>query len=553
MPFNSSRYKTASPFDFPERTWQSRHLETAPTWCSVDLRDGNQALVEPMGSDRKLRLFELLVSMGYREIEVGFPAASQTDFDFVRRLIEEKRIPDSVTIQVLVQARQSLIERTFEAIAGARRVIVHVYNSTSELQRRVVFKLPKDAVRDLAVRGTAWVKQCAKAQATTEVVLEYSPESFTGTELAFAREICDAVIDEWDPARGEKVIINLPATVEMTSPNVYADQIEWMIKNLRRRKDAVISVHAHNDRGCAVAATELAVLAGAERVEGTLFGNGERTGNVDLVTLGMNLYSQGIEPGIDFSNMQEVITVFEECCRIPIHPRHPYAGQLVFTAFSGSHQDAIRKGFEAMGSNRESTWEVPYLPIDPSDLGRAYEPLVRINSQSGKGGIAFVLERTARYRIPKGLAIEFGHVIQKITDTTGKELRPEDVVAAFDQEYMPGQSELSLEKCEIHRPNAELCLVHATVKSGTVERAVEGAGNGPIDAFLKGINQAFGLTLHCVDYAEHALDEREDAKAIAYVQLRGQDHARYGVGIASDIAVASLNAVLSAIPRLSTP
>jgi 2-isopropylmalate synthase len=549
MPFDSRRYRPINSVDFPQRRWPNQRLTAAPRWCSVDLRDGNQALVEPMGSDRKLRLFEHLVRIGYKEIEVGFPAASQTDFDFVRMLIDGGHVPEDVTIQVLVQAREPLIARTFEAIRGARRVIVHLYNSTSTVQRRVVFGMTPEAVRDLAVRGTQWVKSRALELVGTEVVFEYSPESFTGTELDVAVAICDAVVDAWDPSPEHKMIINLPATVEMTTPNVYADQIEWMIGHLARRSSVVVSVHAHNDRGCAVAATELALLAGAERVEGTLFGNGERTGNVDLVTLAMNLYSQGIDPEIDFSNLAETVRVYEECCRLVVPPRHPYAGELVFTAFSGSHQDAIRKGLEALSNQTHAAWEVPYLPIDPSDLGRKYEPLVRINSQSGKGGIAFVLERSAGYRVPKGLAIEFSRVIQRITDGTGKELRPEAVVAAFDEEYLVAGPDAPEVSCEIHRRTEELCEVSGVVRYKGEERRVQGAGNGPIDAFLKGFNRAFGVELHCVDYSEHALDEREDAKAISYVQLRMGDRVKYGVGIANDISIASLRAVVSAATR----
>ena len=498
-----------------------------------------------------MRLFELLVQMGYREIEVGFPAASQTDFDFVRQLINEHRIPDDVTIQVLVQARLPLIERTFEAIFGAKRAIIHLYNSTSTVQRRVVFGMSKDEVRALAVQGTRWVKDAARAQSQTEVIFQYSPESFTGTELDFALEVCNSVVDEWNPSPEQKLILNLPATVEVSSPNVYADQIEWMIRHLRRRSEVIVSVHAHNDRGCAVAATELAMLAGAERVEGTLFGNGERTGNVDLVTLGMNLYCQGIEPMVDFSRVPAIAQVYETCCQMPIHPRHPYAGELVFTAFSGSHQDAIRKGLEAMAGQPKAPWEVPYLTLDPADVGRDYEPLVRINSQSGKGGIAYVLERNAGFHVPKGLAVEFSQVVQQMTDGSGKELRPEAVLEAFEREYLNEAQTFSLVHCGVHRDSEEHCRVSATVRLGGVERVIEGVGKGPIDAFVKAVNHGFALALHCVDYAEHALSEGEDAMAVAYVGLRDGSRHRYGVGKACDISMASLNAVWSAVQRLT--
>lgn len=549
MPYRPNRYSTVKFVDFSERTWPNQRITHAPRWCAVDLRDGNQALVEPMGSERKMELFLLLVRLGYKEIEVGFPAASQTDFDFVRRLIDENRIPIDVTIQVLVQARLPLIERTIEAIAGARRAIVHLYNSTSTVQRRVVFGMTPEEVKALAVQGTRWVKEAAQRIPQTQVLFQYSPESFTGTELEVARDVCAAVIDEWDPSEDNKMIINLPATVEMTTPNIYADQIEWMIMHLRRRKEVIISVHTHNDRGCAVAATELAMLAGAERVEGTLFGNGERTGNVDLVTLALNLYSQGIDPKVDFSSVPEVAKTYERCCQLPIHPRHPYAGELVFTAFSGSHQDAIRKGLEVMGKDTSAYWEVPYLTIDPSDIGRDYEPLVRINSQSGKGGVAFVLERHGGYQVPKGLAAEFSQVIQRMTDGTGKELHPNLVVSAFEGEYMRDELAYRLVKVRVHRESDAHCHVDTIVEHDGTEYSVEGEGSGPIDAFVRAMNATFGAELHCVDYAEHALSEGEDAVAVAYVGLRDSVGHGFGVGKARDIVVASIHAVLSAVSR----
>lgn len=550
MPFDVQRYQPVVPIHLPDRRWPSRAIQRAPQWCSVDLRDGNQALVEPMGYDRKLRLFELLVRIGFKQIEVGFPAASQTDFDFIRRLIDENRIPEDVTIQVLVQARQDLIVRTFDAIRGTTRAIVHLYNSTSELQRRVVFAKDRAAILALAVQGTAWVREQAERLAATAITYEYSPESFTGTELDFAAEVCDAVSLAWGATEARKMVLNLPATVEMATPNVYADQVEWMIRHLARRPACIVSVHAHNDRGTAVAATELAMMAGAERVEGTLFGNGERTGNVDLVTVAMNLYSQGIEPELDFSNLPDVARVYEQCCRLPVHPRHPYAGGLVYTAFSGSHQDAIKKGLEALSNGRQKVWEVPYLPIDPADVGRAYEPLVRINSQSGKGGVAFVLERAAGYRIPKALAVSFSQSIQRVTDASGAELSASDIVERFRCEYLTDRDDTRLERVEAHREAFNHCRIQATVWESGKSVEVSGEGNGPIDAFVRGLNAARAFDIHCIDYAEHALGEGEDAEAVAYVMLRGAKGDAWGVGQAADIVVASLRAVLSAVARL---
>ncbi len=532
------------------RTWPDRTLDTAPAWCSVDLRDGNQALVEPMGSDRKLLLFETLVKVGFRDIEVGFPAASQTDFDFVRQLIEEGRIPGHVRIQVLTQAREGLIARTVEAVRGARSVVLHLYNSTSELQRRVVFGLDQGAVKDLAVQGALWVKAAARTLEGTEVAFEYTPESFTGTEVAYAKEVCDAVVEAWDPAPGEKVIINLPATVEMTTANIYADQIEWMHRNLAHRERVVLSLHTHNDRGCSVAATELGLLAGADRVEGTLFGNGERTGNVDLVTVALNLYTQGIDPGLDFSDLPALVKVAEFCNRLPVPHRQPYAGELVFTAFSGSHQDAINKGLAALKREANPLWEVPYLPIDPSDVGRQYEPIIRINSQSGKGGVAFVLEQGYGFAVPKGLAQEFSRVIQGITDATGEELPAEAIFEAFRREYQEG-GRFELTESYTHRERKDHCTMSATVLDRGRPVLLEAVGNGPIDAFLRGFRQAFGLDVHVRDYSEHALGGGENAEAVAYILLReGDGPSCYGVGRHGDIVEASLLAILSAANRL---
>jgi 2-isopropylmalate synthase len=548
---NVKRYRPIPPVKLTNRSWPDRALSAAPRWCSVDLRDGNQALIEPMGRDRKLRFFETLVKVGLREIEVGFPAASQTDFDFVRMLIDEGRIPENVTIQVLTQAREHLIARTIDAVRGARRAIVHVYNSVSVLQRRVVFGMDRPAIKEMAVQGTRWVKEHAKTLKDTEVILEYSPESFTGTEMEYAAEVSDAVVETWGATPERKMILNLPATVEMSAPNVYADQIEWMHKNLKHRDKVVISLHTHNDRGCAVAAAELGMLAGAERVEGTLFGNGERTGNADLVTVAMNMFSQGIDPGLDFSDLPNLVEVFEYCNHLPVPARHPYAGELVFTAFSGSHQDAIKKGLEALDREKNPYWEVPYLPIDPADVGRKYEPLVRINSQSGKGGVAFVLERTHGYAVPKGLAIEFSHAVQRITDATGEELSPSAVFEAFDREYLKG-GRYVLSDFDVHREGKEACTLKAAVLDSGKRVALEATGNGPIDAFVRGVRQALGMDVRLLDYSEHALDNGENAEAVAYVQLRHADgHTTFGVGRDDDIVAASLRAVLSGLNRLS--
>ena len=540
------RYHPVSPVVLPDRTWPDRVITQAPTWCSVDLRDGNQALVEPMGPERKLQFFETLVALGFKEIEVGFPSASQTDFDFLRRLIDEERIPEDVTIQVLTQAREGLIARTMEALRGAKRVIVHLYNSTSTLQRRVVFGLEQEAIQAMAVQGTRWVKEGVRALVGTQVTLEYSPESFTGTELEFAAQVSDAVVEAWGPAPGEKVILNLPATVEMAGPHHYADQIEWMHRNLKHRQQVVLSVHAHNDRGCAVAATELAMLAGAERVEGTLFGNGERTGNVDLVTVALNLYTHGVDPRLDLSDLPALVAVFETCNRLPVPARHPYAGELVFTAFSGSHQDAIKKGLAALKRDQNPRWEVPYLPIDPADLGRQYEPIIRINSQSGKGGVAFVLEQSYGFVLPKELAMEFSQVVQRITDTTGEELRPERIFTAFEQEYLqPGSWVLA--DFDARHETQHQCRLQAQLQTGARQVAFQCQGNGPIDAFIHGLRQELGLDAHVLSYSEHALGEGENAEAVAYVRLRLGDRTRFGVGRDQDIVAASLKAVINGI------
>ena len=548
---NPHRYRPATPVGLSDRSWPDQVVTQAPRWCSVDLRDGNQALVEPMGHERKMRFFKTLVKIGVKEIEVGFPSASQTDFDFLRWLIEQNQIPDDVTIQVLTQARKPLIDRTVEALKGSRRAILHLYNSTSTLQRRVVFGLDRDEIRELAVQGTRWVKEAVAGLEGSEIILEYSPESFTGTELDFAAEVSDAVVEAWQPRPGEKVIINLPATVEMATPNHYADQIEWMHRNLKRRDQMILSVHTHNDRGCAVAATELALLAGAERVEGTLFGNGERTGNVDLVTVALNLFTQGIDPRLDLSDLPGLVEVFEFCNNLPVPARHPYAGELVFTAFSGSHQDAINKGLQALGKQNEDIWQVPYLPIDPADVGRQYDAIIRINSQSGKGGVAFVLEQSYGYAVPKGLAVEFSRTVQRITDATGEELAPAGIFAAFEREYLaPGRFELV--DFNVRHEARDRCTLNAALSDRGREVSFEAKGNGPINAFVTGLKAAIGVDIHVLNYHEHALGDGSSATAVAYVHLRARNETtRYGVGQDEDIVAATLAAVLSAVNGLT--
>jgi 2-isopropylmalate synthase len=548
------KYRPFPPVDLPDRRWPGNAITAAPAWCSVDLRDGNQALIDPMDVHRKRRLFEVLVRMGFKEIEVGFPSSSQPDFDFVRLLIEEGLIPDDVTIQVLTQSREELIERTFESVAGARRAIVHLYNSTSTLQRRVVFGLDRDGVVAIAVRGAALIKRLASDHRTTEFIFEYSPESFTGTELDFAKEISDAVIEVWQPTPGQKMILNLPATVEMSTPNIYADQIEWCHRNINRRNSFVLSVHPHNDRGSAVAATELALMAGAERVEGTLFGNGERTGNVDLITLALNLFSQGVEPGLDISNIDELRRIVEACNQLPIHPRHPYVGDLVYTAFSGSHQDAIKKGMEALAASKNEVWEVPYLPIDPHDVGRTYEAIIRVNSQSGKGGVAYILKNDYHLDLPRRLQIEFMRVIQGITDVTGKEITPEEIWRAFEATYlapMPALELVETDTSDHAGTGGDRTKLQAVIRTGGVQRTVVGSGNGPIAALTDALARECGIRLRVVDYAEHAIGTGSDATAVAYIEAAGEKGAPvWGVGLHSNILTASLRAVVSAANRL---
>lgn len=543
------KYKPFQAIDIPDRQWPSRTIEHAPTWCSVDLRDGNQALIEPMDAERKLRMFKTLCDIGFKEIEIGFPAASQTDFDFCRQLIEEDLIPEDVTIQVLCQCREELIQRTFEALEGARRVIFHIYNSTSTVQRRVVFGLDRAGIIDIAVRGTTLVKQLAAERPQTEWVLQYSPESFTGTELEFAVEIVDAVNAVWQPTPANKVIINLPATVEMATPNIYADQIEWFGRHVKNRESIVLSVHPHNDRGTGVAAAELAQMAGAERVEGTLFGNGERTGNVDVVTLALNLFTQGIDPQLDFSDINAAVRCAEYCNQLPVHPRHPYAGELVFTAFSGSHQDAIKKGFAARQEG--DIWDIPYLPIDPQDVGRSYEAVIRVNSQSGKGGVAYLLERDQGVVMPRRLQIEFSGVVQEIADRTGKELSSALIWETFQAEYL-GEQIYQLQDYRSQRDSEQSQEgLTATIRVGDAEHIAGGRGNGPIAAFVDGLNRQFGFGLQVVDYREHAIGHGADAPAIAYVEIGfgGNEQTLFGVGQDGNIVTASLAAVLSAVNR----
>ena len=554
------RYHPFTPVGLADRTWPSRVITQAPRWCAVDLRDGNQALIDPMSPARKRRMFELLVSMGFKEIEVGFPSASQTDFDFVRDLIESDLIPDDVVIQVLTQSRDHLIERTFEAIRGAKQAIVHLYNSTSTLQRRVVFGLDRDGIKDIAVHGAQLCLKYAQTVPETEVFFEYSPESYTGTELEFAVEVCDAVNEVWQPTPDRKVIINLPATVEMATPNIYADSIEWMHRHLAHRDSIVLSLHPHNDRGTAVAAAELGYLAGADRIEGCLFGNGERTGNVCLVTLGLNLFSQGIDPQLDLSDIDGVRRTVEYCNQLPVHERHPYGGDLVYTAFSGSHQDAINKGLTAMAVDAGAAgvavddfrWEVPYLPIDPKDVGRTYEAVIRVNSQSGKGGVAYIMRTEHKLELPRRLQIEFSQVIQHVTDDAGGEVTPGQMYDYFADEYLPDGPEhwgrFKLLDYRLSSASDAESHIEAKVLDGDDEITLVGEGNGPIAAFCHAL-AAHGVDVRVLDYAEHAMSAGGDAKAASYLECAVDGRLLWGVGISSSIVTASLRAVISAANR----
>ena len=541
-----TKYRAFKPIDLPDRRWPNVTITQPPMWCSVDLRDGNQALIEPMDVPRKLQMFELLVNTGFKEIEVGFPAASQTDFDFVRQIIEQKLIPEDVTIQVLTQARPELIARSFESLRGARRAIVHLYNSTSTVQRRVVFNLDTAGIIDIAVRGAECVLKHAQQQPDTEWVFQYSPESFTGTELEFAVEICDAVNAVWQPTPQHKVILNLPATVEMATPNIYADQVEWFCRHIKHRDSLIISLHPHNDRGTAVAAAELGMMAGADRVEGTLFGNGERTGNVDVVTLAFNMYTQGVHPQLDFSNINEAARCVEYCNQLPIHPRHPYVGDLVFTAFSGSHQDAIKKGFAAR--KETDLWEVPYLPIDPRDLGRTYESVIRVNSQSGKGGISYLLERDYDLALPRRLQIEFSQVVQAVTDTTGKELSSAEIWALFNREYLEqlGTYTYRAHQLVTSQDGSDHEQITLKLNHNGRDATFSGKGNGPINAVI----DALGLQFDVLSYEERSIGSGSNAKAIAFVEITTPARVTlFGVGMHDNIVSASLVAVLSAVNR----
>lgn len=551
---NYKRYKRVPVVDFPERTWPNKEIQKAPIWCSVDLRDGNQALIEPMVVEEKIEFFCLLVKLGFKEIEVGFPSASQLEFDFLRALVKRNLIPEDVTVQVLVQCREHLLKRTFESLEGIPRAIVHIYNSTSKLQREAVFHMDKEQIKQIAIDGTRMVKEYAK-EFPGKIILEYSPESFTGTELDYALEVCTAVQEVWGPTKEDPIIFNLPSTVEMNTPNVYADQIEWMHTHFKNRDSIILSVHPHNDRGTGVAATELALLAGADRVEGTLFGNGERTGNVDVLNLAYNMFSQGINPNLEIEDVNEIMEVYERLCKMNIGERHPYAGKLVFTAFSGSHQDAINKGMQAMKERNDGYWEVPYLPIDPADVGRKYEPLVRINSQSGKGGVAFVMDNYFGFKLPKAMHKEFADIIQAISEKQG-EVDPERIMGEFRANYMEKKEpyhfrKLSMEEIHIDENNT-MTKVTVTYTVNGVERSFKASGNGPIDAVLAGIRTDIGKQLKVIDYSEHALSLGSNAQAAAYIHMLDAESGKttFGVGVSSNITRASVRAVFSAMNRL---
>ncbi len=552
---NYKRYRRNPVVDYPEREWPGKEIGKAPVWCSVDLRDGNQALIDPMVVEEKIEMFQYLIKLGFKEIEIGFPAASQIEYDFLRQLVDRKLIPDDVRVQVLTQCREELIDRTFEAIEGCKQAVVHIYNSTSTLQRDVVFHASREEIIDIAVKGTRMVKERA-AKFPGKIVLEYSPESFTGTELDFALEICTAVQEEWGPTKEEPMIINLPSTVEMNTPNVYADQIEWMNRHFKDRESIILSVHPHNDRGTGVASAELALLAGAERVEGTLFGNGERTGNVDLLTIAYNMFSQGINPELAIEHVNEIIEIYERCCKMPIDARHPYAGKLVFTAFSGSHQDAINKGVHAMKERNSEYWQVPYLPIDPADIGREYEPIVRINSQSGKGGVAFIMDTYFGFKLPKAMHKEFANVIQKISEKQG-EVSPEQIMEAFRAEYLERKEPLHFRRLKIDDLTGEASSAFDTRVTVDYTRAgipgqYTAVGNGPIDAVQRGLQEKFGIRIKVLDYEEHALQSGSNSQAAAYIHMLDAEtgHVTYGVGVSSNITRASVRAIFSAVNRL---
>jgi len=545
--FDHRRYQPFVPVPMSTRRWPDRQIRRAPRWCSVDLRDGNQALIEPMTTAQKSRMWDLLVKLGFKEIEVGFPSASGHDFAFVRDLIEQDRIPPGVTIQVLTQAREELIERTFEALRGAPRAIVHVYNSTSIVQREQVFNLDRDGVRAIAEKGARLVREHAAQQPETDWTFQYSPESFTGTELDYAVEVCDAVTAIWEPTPDRKVIINLPATVEMSTPNVYADQIEWFCDHVARRDSLIISLHTHNDRGCAVAASELGVMAGADRVEGTLMGNGERTGNMDIVTMAMNLYSQGVDPELDLSAMDEIIETVKACNQLPVHPRHPYAGELVFTAFSGSHQDAIKKCLARREDDSE-IWDVAYLPIDPADIGRSYQEVIRINSQSGKGGTAFVLHADHGFDLPRWLQIDFSPTVQAFAEDTEGEVSSEAILELFTRTYLPDDPRWQLHDYQLSRADG-VDRLQLSLRDGSTTQQLSGSGNGVVAAFVDALERFIGRQIILVEYSEHALSHSADAEAVCYIQLNIDGERSCGVGRSHDIVQASLRAILGALSR----
>ena len=552
------KYIPFAPVNLPDRTWPDKVITKAPVWCSVDLRDGNQALVNPMNLEEKLLFFKTLVEIGFKEIEVGFPSASETEYEILRTLIDQDLIPDDVTIQVLVQARPHLIKKTFEAIRGAKNVIMHFYNSTSTLQRKVVFHTDMQGVIDIAVEGARLIRQLTEeevARSGMNIRYEYSPESFSGTEMDNAVLICDRVLEELGATPENKVILNLPNTVEGSTPNCHADQIEYFCRHLKGRDSAIISLHAHNDRGCGVAATELGLMAGAERVEGTLFGNGERTGNADILVIAMNMYSHGVDPELDFSNINKIRDIYEQCTKMKVHERHPYAGELVFTAFSGSHQDAIKKGFDYMAESGTQYWEVPYLPIDPADVGRQYEPIIRINSQSGKGGAAFIMQQMFGYNMPKAMHPEFGRVVKAACDAAGRELQPKEILELFENEYLKVRAPYTLKRYKLYEENAtdgSEVAVHfeGVISNGEKESAISGVGNGPIDAFFTALS-AVGITgYHFVSYHEHALSTGADSKALSYIELKTpDDQTVFGVGLDGNISLSSIKGILCAINR----
>lgn len=544
--YNHSKYKAFTPVALSGRTWPDKVITQAPTWCSVDLRDGNQALIEPMSVSQKRKMYALLLDVGFKEIEIGFPAASQPDYDFVRWLIEEDKIPDDVTIQVLTQARPQLIERTYEALKGAKQAIIHMYNSTSTIQRDHVFKLDKKGISDIAVNGAKSVLECAQKAPETDWYFQYSPESFTGTEMEFAVEVCDAVNDVWQPSPERKVIINLPSTVEMATPNVYADQIEWFCRHVKNRESIILSLHTHNDRGCGVAASELGLMAGADRVEGTLMGNGERTGNLDIMVMGMNMYSQGVDPKLDFSDMDQIIAVVKECTQIDVHPRHPYAGSLVFTAFSGSHQDAIKKCLNIYKEG--DTWDIAYLPIDPRDVGQTYQDVIRVNSQSGKGGVAYVMESKYGFQLPRWLQIEFSRVVQQAAEESGQEILPDQIWELFQQQYLNLPSPLLLKSFSIEKAKHE--TISAVIELEGESFEIKGQGAGMLEGFVDALERTFDMSLQILEYGEHALSQSANADAVTYLQVKYEGMRFTGIAIDEDIVTSSVNALLNAVSQV---